>query len=102
MRLWIEYIHGYFLLYKKMNINKDGGDVDDDGEQITFPMSNSAQRASGPSANIPSNNSNLSALPSVIRKPARAKVILEPGHSPLDWASLTKSSSTEKLTVPYW
>ncbi|KAI5953369.1 hypothetical protein KGF54_002740 [Candida jiufengensis] len=52
----------------------------------TFPSINSIQRAS---------SSSLSAPPSQSR--ARQKVVLKPGHSPLDWAELNRKQPKYKL-----
>ncbi|KAI5960327.1 uncharacterized protein KGF55_004619 [Candida pseudojiufengensis] len=48
---------------------------------VTFPSINSAQRASSASLSAPSSSSR-----------ARQKVVLQPGHSPLDWAELNRKT----------
>ena len=56
----------------------------------TFPALNSAQRAAGsslsPSLTTPSSQAR-----------ARQKVVLKPGHSPLDWAHLNRTQPKHKL-----
>eukprot|EP00158_Paraphelidium_tribonemae_P003650 Partr_v1_DN26281_c0_g1_i11_m48150 putative Cytochrome b5 reductase 4 len=54
----------------------------------TFPLAGSAQRVST-GLTVPGSGG--------AHRP-RAKVILEPGHSPLDWANKKKSTSQDKLT----
>jgi hypothetical protein len=71
---------------------------DEEVSRITFPMPDSAQRVasdkqSGSSLAVPGSDVQ------VVPKQRRAKVILEPGHSPLDWANKKKNSSNEQLTV---
>ncbi len=67
----------------------------DKEEKVTFPLPDSAQR-------VTMTNSSLLNVPGQPERPPkqrRAKVVLEPGHSPLDWANKKKNSSVEQLTV---
>ncbi|KAL2211303.1 cytochrome b5 [Sarocladium strictum] len=58
-----------------------------------FPAVNSIQRARGPapSRGPPQASSGLTPPPTITTKPQKPsrKVLLEPGHSPLDWASIS-------------
>lgn len=67
-------------------------------EATTFPMPNSAQRAGG-SRNIPADQLLHPNRPVLMPAQRRAKVILEPGHSALDWARVKQ---TQDLTVPHF
>ncbi|VUC35790.1 unnamed protein product [Clonostachys rosea] len=60
-----------------------------------FPAANSAQRARGPTPNRGPSSSGLAPPPthsSIPTKPSR-KVVLTPGHSPLDWARISGPSA---------
>jgi hypothetical protein len=63
---------------------------------VTFPALGSIQRAS-PSSD-PSKIQASSPQSSPFKKP-RAKVVLDAGFSPLDWANLKKTQATEHFTV---
>ncbi|CAI5758922.1 unnamed protein product [Candida verbasci] len=54
----------------------------------TFPAVSSAQRVASSSSNLPIPNR---------QEPGRRKVILQPGHSPLDWAQLNRTTPKYKL-----
>ncbi|KAM0255105.1 hypothetical protein ACHAQJ_006109 [Trichoderma viride] len=60
-----------------------------------FPAPNSAQRARGPAPNrgppASSSSSGLAPPPTLSSKPSKPsrKVVLTPGHSPLDWAQIS-------------
>ncbi|KAI5967039.1 hypothetical protein KGF57_000467 [Candida theae] len=57
----------------------------------TFPALNSAQRAAGSSL-----SPSLTTTPSPQAR-ARQKVVLQPGHSPLDWANLNRTQPKHLL-----
>ncbi len=54
-------------------------------KEPSFPAPESAQRLLTPSSTAP------------VRR--RAKIVLEPGHSPLDWANKKNNSSIHVLAV---
>lgn len=57
-------------------------------ERLLFPAPNSAQRAS-------------LGLPKPLVGTGRSKVLLLPGHSPLDWANLNRTKKQELRGVPH-
>ncbi|KAH7273382.1 hypothetical protein B0J15DRAFT_98492 [Fusarium solani] len=60
-----------------------------------FPAANSAQRARGPAPNRGPASSGLAPPPTHSSKPSKPsrKVLLTPGHSPLDWARISGPNS---------
>ncbi|RSL49315.1 hypothetical protein BHE90_017062 [Fusarium euwallaceae] len=60
-----------------------------------FPAANSAQRARGPVPNRGPASSGLAPPPTHSTKPSKPsrKVLLTPGHSPLDWARISGPNS---------
>lgn len=70
-----------------------------------FPAPNSAQRARGPAPNrgpSASSSSGLAPPPTLAAKPSKPsrKVMLTPGHSPLDWARISGPSSDLRGVPP--
>lgn len=61
----------------------------------TFPALNSAQRAAGGEVTASSLSPSFTSPSSQAR--ARQKVVLQPGHSPLDWAHLNRTQPRHKL-----
>ncbi|KAK0102577.1 hypothetical protein ONS95_006188 [Cadophora gregata] len=111
------------------SINSDGQEEDEEPSAPSFPAMNSAQRASGGVAGPPRLNVYPQSSPGLIAPPSRSplpnrgppggssslapppthtsipakprrKVLLTPGHSPLDWARLSSSPTANLRGLP--
>ena len=81
--------------------------MEEDKNLTSFPSTDSPQRLGGASDNgVTSTNNNTTkggflAPDNTLKKPVipRAKVVLEPGHSPIDWARLKSSGRDLRVRV---